>query len=151
MDSSTPSPAPSPTPTAPRRGWWSRNWKWFVPTGCLTLFVLFCAFIAIIMFGVFAIIKSSDTYKDALARAKADPRVVSALGQPIKPGMFVSGSSNSSGGSEHADLAIPISGPKGSGKIYAVAVRSGGKITYTTLAVEVQKTGERIELAGAEP
>jgi hypothetical protein len=151
VDPTPPSPSPSPPPVAARRGWWSRNWKWFVPTGCLTLFVLFCAFIAMIVFGVFAIIKSSDTYKDALARAKADPRVISALGQPIKPGMFVSGNTNSSGGSEHADLAIPISGPKGSGKIYAVAVRSGGKTTYTTLAVEVEKTGKRIELTGGEP
>jgi hypothetical protein len=28
--------------------WWSRNWKWFVPVGCLSLILLFCAFIAVV-------------------------------------------------------------------------------------------------------
>jgi len=33
---------------APPSNWWSRNWKWFVPTGCLTLILLFSLFLALI-------------------------------------------------------------------------------------------------------
>ena len=33
---------------APRRNWWERNWKWFVPSGCLTLILLGCLFIGLI-------------------------------------------------------------------------------------------------------
>jgi hypothetical protein len=39
----------------PAPGWWSRNWKWFVPTGCcLTPLVLggaFLAFLVVVVFG----------------------------------------------------------------------------------------------------
>ena len=29
----------------PRGNWFKRNWKWAVPVGCLTFFILFIAFI----------------------------------------------------------------------------------------------------------
>jgi len=40
---------------------------------------------------VFSAIKSTDVYKEALERAKADPAVIEALGSPIKDGFLVSG------------------------------------------------------------
>ena len=107
---------------------------------------MFCAFIAVIAFAAFGMMKSSGAYQDALARAKANPRVIAALGQPIKPGFWVSGNTSAHVGAEEADLTIPISGPKDSGTIYAVSTRSGGQRTYKTLAVEIKKTGERVDL-----
>src|SRR5471032_657415 len=116
---------PTPSPAAPpRRNWWQRNWKWFVPTGCLTLIAMAVAFVAMIVVVVFGAMKSSDAYKIAVTRAKNDERVVRAIGKPISEGMFMSGNTNVSGGSGQADLAIPISGPKGKAKIYAVATKS---------------------------
>lgn len=90
--------------------------------------------------------KSSDAYKQAVARAKSDSRVVEAIGQPIKEGMFVSGNTNVEGGSGKSDLTIPIHGPKGAAKIHAVATKSGGQWEYSNLTVEVEKTGETIDL-----
>jgi len=60
------------TPTEPKAkgNWWTRNWKWFVPTGCFTILVLFLVFVASIVIIVFGAIKSTDPYKDAIARAK---------------------------------------------------------------------------------
>ena len=86
-----------PIPSPPKGNWWTRNWKWFVPTGCLTVLVLFATFIALIVVIVFSAMKSSDVYKDAFERAKADPAVIEALGSPIKDGMFVSGSTKVNG------------------------------------------------------
>lgn len=103
-----PSPAPSTAPAAPPRNWWQRNWKWFVPTGCLTLLALFLVFIAGIMLIVFSAMKSSDAYKIALARAKADPRVEEAIGTPIKAGLFVSGSTKVTGESGRAVSPSPF-------------------------------------------
>ena len=139
-------PSPSTSPTIPRRSWWSRNWKWFVPTGCLTLMALAVAFVAIIVFVVFGAMKSSDAYKMAVARAKADARVTSVLGTPISEGMFLSGSTNVNGASGESNLEIPISGPKGKAKIYAVATKSGGKWTYSKLTVQVEGGGDEIDL-----
>ena len=90
--------------------------------------------------------KSSDVYKMAVARAKADPRVTEAIGTPIKEGYFVGGHTDVSGGSGQADLTIPIRGPKGKAKIYATATKSAGEWHYSRLIVKVQNTGERIDL-----
>jgi len=141
MDSATPG-----NPQPPRPHWWGRNWKWFVPTGCLGMLVLVAGFIFIIVSIVFGAMKSSDAYKGAMARAKADPRVMSALGSPITDGFLVGGSTNVSGTSGHADVTVPISGPKGKGTIYFVAEKFAGKWTFSKLMVEVADTGQRIDL-----
>lgn len=141
-----PTPPPPPISQPPPRNWWQRNWKWFVPTGCLIIFAFFAAFIALIVFAVFGAMKSTDVYKTAVARAKADERVIAALGPPIREGMFFSGTTNATGGSGEADLAIPISGPKGKGTLYAVATKSAGAWEYSKLMVEIQGTGEKIDI-----
>jgi Cytochrome oxidase complex assembly protein 1 len=82
---------------------------------------------------VFSTMKSTDVYSDALARAKAAPAVIEALGLPIKDGMFVSGSTNVNGASGEANLAIPIHGPKGEGTLYVVAKKSVGSWNYSNL------------------
>lgn len=96
---------------------------------------------------VFGMMKSSDAYKIAVARAKADERVISALGTPISEGWLVSGKTNVTGGSGEADLSIPISGPKGKGTIYAVATKFAGEWTYSKLVVKIDSTGETIDLS----
>jgi hypothetical protein len=128
------------------RTWWQRNWKWFVPVACLGFLALFAAFVMLIIAIGFGMIKSTDVYKDALATAQTHPAVVQALGSPIKAGIFVMGSMNTSGSSGQADLAIPISGPNGKGTIYAVATKTAGRWTFSRLVVEIKATKERIEL-----
>ncbi|MEP6809516.1 MAG: cytochrome c oxidase assembly factor Coa1 family protein [Chthoniobacterales bacterium] len=146
MDQIPPPPIP-PTPhPVPRPGWWSRNWKWFVPMGCLTFVGLIAAFVALMVLIVFGAMKSGDVYKHAVAEARANPEVAAALGTPLKEGMFISGTTNVNGASGNADLAIPISGPKGAGTIYAVAEKSAGQWTYSKLEVEVKGSGKRIGL-----
>jgi hypothetical protein len=138
--------APTPPPVPPSGNWWTRNWKWFVPLGCLSSIALFVVFIASIMLIVFGAMKSSDVYKDALAKAKAEPAVIEALGSPIEDGMFVSGSTNVNGASGEANLAIPIHGPKRKGTLYVVAQKSVGAWNYSNLVVEVKGTKQRIDL-----
>jgi Cytochrome oxidase complex assembly protein 1 len=137
---------PPPIPSQTRGNWWTRNWKWFVPTGCLTLFLAFTAFILSILLIAFGAIKSTDVYKDAIVKAKTSPAVIEALGSPIKEGMFVSGNINANGASGESDLAIPISGPKGKGTIYLKAEKSLGRWNYLELVVEIKNGGARIDL-----
>ena len=128
------------------RTWWQRNWKWFVPVCCLGALALAAVFIVLIVTLVFGMIKSSGVYKDALAMAKTHPAVVEALGTPIEEGFFVMGNINVSGPTGHADLAIPISGPKGKGTIYAKASKHAGQWTFSNLTVQIKATNERIDL-----
>jgi hypothetical protein len=51
------------------------------------------------------------------------------------------------GGSGESDLTIPIHGPKGKAKIYAVATKSAGDWESSKLIVKVEDTGETIDLS----
>ena len=140
-----------PTSLEPdQRGWWSRNWKWFVPTGCLTFVVIAALLGCAIFFVVTKAMRASDAYQKAFDTAKDDRRVVAALGKPITPGYFTTGSINVSGPSGEAELSIPISGPKGKGTIYLEATKSAGEWTYSKLEVELTESGERIDLKEKE-
>jgi hypothetical protein len=108
--------------------------------------MLFVAFIASVVLIVFSAVKSTDVYKDALARAKAHPAVIEALGSPITEGFLVSGNTNVNGASGEANLSIPISGPKGKGTIYVAATKSLGQWNYSGLVMEIAGTHQRIDL-----
>jgi hypothetical protein len=129
-----------------RPNWWKQNWKWFVPLGCFTVALLFLTFVGSILVIVFNAMRSTDVYREALARAKADPAVIEALGSPIKDGFLVSGNTNVNGASGETNLAIPISGPRGKGTIYVSANKSLGQWNYLGLVVEVGQTHKRIDL-----
>lgn len=117
-----------------------------MPLGCFTVAFLFVIFIGSMLVIVFSAMKSTEVYKDALVRAKADPAVIDALGSPIKDGFLMSGKTNVNGASGESDLAIPISGPKGKGTIYVSAHKSLGEWKYSGLVVEVGQTHQRIDL-----
>jgi hypothetical protein len=134
--------------TKPPSNWWGRNWKWLVPSGCLTAVAGMVGFIALIVTFLFGLIKASTPYKEALARAQADPVVISRLGTPISGGFVVSGSINRSGGSGEASLAIPLQGSRGSGTLYVEAHQSGGAWTYSLLTLQPDGAGGPISLLG---
>ena len=117
-----------------------------MPLGGFTVALLFVVFVGSLLLIVFSAAKSTDVYKEALARAKTDPAVIEALGSPIKDGFLVSGNANVNGPSGESNLAIPISGPKSKGTIYVSAKKSLGEWNYSGLVVEVGQTHERIDL-----
>ena len=124
-------------------------WKWILAVlggGCLCLSVLAVTFAGFVILVVFGALKQSDVYQTAVARAKTDARVLTALGPPVKEGWYLSGSTKVNGGSGGADLTIPISGSKGKGTIYAVATKSAGEWTFSKLSVKINSSGETIDL-----
>ncbi len=131
---------------AAQSSWFKRNVKWVVPVGCLTILLAFALFFALIFAVVAGSFRSSDPYKHSLALAQGSAEVQRALGQPIVPGWFVSGSINVSGSTGEANLEIPISGPKGAGKIYVQAKKRVGKWEYQELQVVVVTDGSKIDL-----
>ena len=137
---------PPPVPPTPNANWWKRNWKWFVPLGCFSMAVLFVVFVGSVVLIVFSAVKSTEVYKDALARAKAHPAVIEAVGSPVTEGFLVSGNTNVNGASGEANLSIPIAGPKGKGTIYVAARKSLGQWKYSGLVFEIAKTHQRIDL-----
>jgi len=139
----------NPEITVPRRNWWQRNWKWFVPTGCALILAFFAAFVFSLVFFVFSVIRRTDVFQDALDKAKANPQVRAELGEPIREGWWLSGNVNTSGPSGDADISIPLKGARKDGTLYAVAHKSAGEWTYDRLEVAVDGRTERIKLLDA--
>src|SRR5271170_2683254 len=125
------------------KSWLGRNWKW----------LLLASFLVMVCFGlgIFALImswmRSSDVALEALSRAQANPAVVQRLGARIEEGWLTSGSINvGTGGSGDANLAVPISGPKGNGTVYVTARRIAGVWNYSQMIAGIESTGEKIDL-----
>ncbi len=133
-----------------QKGWFGRNCLWFVPVGCLSLLALLAVFGFIIASFVFGLIKSSDPYKEGIARAKASPQVAAALGTPIEEPFIVTGQINVSGDTGTANLTVPISGPKGKGTLFVNGVKSGGKWDYGIMRVKPDNA-ESINLLDQSP
>jgi hypothetical protein len=128
-----------------RKNWWDRNWKWFVPTGCLGLLVLFGLFIGGIFFGVTSMMKESDAYKGAMTEVQHNKLVIEKLGSSIESDGMTSGSINVSGNAGNCDLQIPIKGSKGTGTVFVVAEKRGDW-KYSQMSVYVNATKEEIDL-----
>lgn len=145
----TPPAMPQQQPYAPQqppRGWWSRNWKWFVPVGCLTLILMFVGAIALLVMGVFSMLKSNDAYKQGLAAAQNHPALVAELGSPIDATGWPSGSVNVTNNSGKAEFTVGISGPKGDATLYIEGRRRAGQWVVTSLIAEIDGSGKRLDL-----
>jgi hypothetical protein len=129
----------------------SRHWKWLIPVGCLGVLLMLGGLAVATLVIVFTAIKSSDVYREAIQIARADPVVRRELGDPIETGWFVSGSVQVTGPSGHADISVPLSGPKHSGTLYGVADKSAGRWTFSLLEVEVEGRAGRIDLRSKAP
>jgi hypothetical protein len=138
---------PAPRPRGRLDVFWDRNWKWFVPALCVAAVLLVFVFMAF----VFAFMRRSGAYTGALDRARASPDVASALGTPVRDGFFVTGNVNVSGPSGRAQLAIPVSGPGGTGVIYVEATKSLGQWHFDREVMVVSQSGRRIDLSGGQP
>ena len=99
-----------------------------------------------VFFFVTGVMKQSDAYKIALARAQTNPALIEAIGSPISQTGVVSGNSNVNGAVGEANLSIPLSGPKGKATLYVEAKKSADLWLFQTMVVKIEKTGERIDL-----
>ena len=83
-----------------------------MPVGCLLPVFLVGGWALMVFFFATGIMKQSDAYKVALARAQPNSAVIEAIGSPISQTGIASGNSNVNGPTGEANLSIPLSGPK---------------------------------------
>ena len=116
--------------------------------GCVVVIVALiglAGFGAFVGLGVFGLLRSSDVVQDALRRAREHPAVIEALGRPVEPGWWLSGSIHITGPSGTASLSVPVKGPKGSGTLYVEATKQAGVWTFHLLQL-APESGPRIDL-----
>jgi hypothetical protein len=143
-------PPPPPLP-AKQASWFSRNWKWFVPTVIIVPVLLVALLVGAILSFVFGAIKTSEPCQHAVATASHDARVTAQLGEPVETGWLVNGNINVSGPAGEADLAIPLNGRLRHGTVYVVARKSAGIWRYQRLEVAIEGKPERINLLSSSP
>jgi hypothetical protein len=129
---------PSPGDVAPNQRLLGKHWK-----RALAISLGFAVLLIVI---AFALVTDSDVSKLAFAAAQANPTVRQRLGEPVKRGFFTSGNIEISGPSGHADIEIPMSGPKGTAAVYAVATKSAGLWKLDVLQAEFNGNPERVDL-----
>jgi len=107
--------APAATPT---RGWFSRNWKWFVPAS----FAMLAALTAIAVFAFVQVrlhrYRSHPAYVMALAAVRESEKVQSRLGEPIEQSGWFPQRQGEIG---ELTLNFTVTGPKESAAVAAQA------------------------------
>ena len=114
-------------PSPPKRGWFSRNALWFIPT-ILFMPPLLCVGCCggLGLLGMNAL-KSTEPYKMAMARIQADPQVIEALGEPIEADTWnFQGGVNQTTERATADYTFGIHGPQGTANVHFEAVDEHG-------------------------
>jgi len=112
--------------------------------------VLLGAFFLVVFAIVETSFRNSTVYQEALARAEHDPRVITRLGIPLKPGRVLQGQINVSGSTGQANLAIPVTGPRGRATVILEASKVSGSWVFRTLEVQVEGQSERVNLLEAD-
>ncbi len=110
--------------------------------GCLTALVAFVVVVYLIVVGA---MRQSTPVQDGLQRAKADARVVSAIGEPIETGFLFMGSIKTENRDGSADIRVPISGPKGKATLHVVGTKQDGAWKYDSMTVTPDR-GAAIDL-----
>jgi Cytochrome oxidase complex assembly protein 1 len=119
----------------PRRSWFGRNWVWVLPVGCLLPVVLCCGAPFLVYFVGFTVSRSSEIYKDAMAKATSNDAIKQALGDPIQEKWLPTGKVNEAAGD--AKFGLILGGPKATGVVVVEATKNAGKWDYKTFEVQV--------------
>lgn len=133
------SPVPEP------KSWWGRNWKWFVPLGCVGVLAVVLASLGLLVGIIFGAIRQSDIAQLAIQRAQQSEELEERLGAPIEPRWWLSGNIEMDGAGGTASLAIPLKGSRARGTLYVEGTKSTGRWSFDQLVFETEG-GERLDL-----
>jgi len=93
-----------------------------------------------------AFLANSEPYREAVLRARSDPRVLDALGAPIQAGLPQGNIRWDILLENRASLIIPMSGPMASGHLYVRARGRWRSWNYTQMQLNIESRGESIDL-----
>lgn len=147
----------------PKKGWFGRNWFWFLPTVILLPLLCCCGGLgALIHLGV-GVMFDTPPYQDTIAIVEQDQTIQQEIGTPIDwpEGFMDLVNIENQGGT--IDLSstngymlytarLPVSGPNGSGTLRIEAESVDGVTwTYMVREFEIDSTGELIDLMPPDP
>jgi hypothetical protein len=132
----------------PRRGWWSQNWRWFLPALLLAIVILGGG---AIYWALYTRVYDLEPCRAAMQAIEADKQLQEALGEPIRTVKCPSKSTLPSARVEEqeTDILWQIEGPKGAAEAHVRARMMAGKWEIVVLDVKLAD-GRKIQpqLAG---
>ncbi|MBN1395167.1 MAG: hypothetical protein JW959_09100 [Pirellulales bacterium] len=152
MNAENNDPAADREPAAPirkRRGWWSRNWLWFVPV-LLAALIVFAAGWAYWSF--FGRVYCLTEYRTAMEKIVGSEQLRAELGAPIEAAGWPPPSYRFD--ERERDVRWNVAGPNGRAKAHVLAKLMRGKWEFVILEVALPN-GEKVslveELGGMAP
>jgi len=130
----------------PRKSWWQRNWKWFVPTGCFGLLVFVAVFVVIAYFSVSSRMKQAEPFIEGFKSALTNSHVQESLGKPIALDTLTEEDIVIEEDAQSADIYFPIKGPNGTGTIHVVGKKENEEWVYSEISISLEPSKETIDL-----
>ncbi len=128
-------------------GWLGSHWK-AMAVAFIGLFTLVWFIVALFVMWAATQMRSSDATKLTIATAEASPALTEKLGHPLKMGTLISGYVSASSGK--ALIIVPVSGPHGSGVLYAEVRRQSGAWQLKSLIFRGGGTAANLNLLPAQ-
>jgi hypothetical protein len=128
----------------PQRGWWRRNWKWFVPAVLIGCVAIACLGAAIFLYEI----HHRDPYIKTMAAALENPVLKEALGEPMKDLRWLPAPLDGYYTKEdrgEVNWYWEIGGPKGNCKIHVQGRRLQGQWQYQVMEATLAD-GRKISL-----
>lgn len=98
----------------------------------------------------FVLITNSDAARLTISTAESNAVLSEKLGVPMETGWFISGKIEVNPAGGHAELAIPISGPKSRGTIYSESRKRAGVWQLDSLEFVGKEGGEHLNLLASD-
>lgn len=129
-----------------KRAWWRRYWKRVALLSLAGTIAVAGLIVWAVLASTVGGIKASPPFQEAMRRATADPQVIASLGEPIRSGWMIGGSTMSNGSVSASELRIPLSGPKGRAVLHVAGTRPPGQPwQYQQLTAELP-SGRKVDL-----
>ena len=134
----------------PEKNWFTRNWKWLVPT---FLFLILCGAISTFISienttDVIQAYSDNSLYEKAIEKAKTNERVIEVIGEieQIDKLAILEGTAIYSNNNNSIETSIRIKGTKGKGKMDIVADKKGTEWIYNKINIRIKNPKEEIQI-----
>ena len=132
----------------PEKNWWTKNWKWFVPTFLflITILGLFSSISNGNVTDIAQAYSDASLYENAIKKAKTNQRVLEVLGEikPIDKLAILEGTAIYSKNNNSVETSIRIKGTKGKAKLDIVADKKGTEWIYKKINIRIKNPKEEI-------
>jgi hypothetical protein len=132
------------------KAWYENPWTCGTCGCCLGCVVLPLVLVALLGGGLAFTLWQTGVVQEAGERAKASPALLEALGEPVEVGFLMQGEVNVDDEGGRADFSLPVSGPRGEGRLHVRAEREAGEWVFSELYAVVEGRRDPIDLLQGE-